>query len=182
MLVKPSFKKRLLLTTLLSLSATQIFASNNSEQIPIGKLPEWVVPESYDLDFKIDPAQKGYTGKTTIHLKLAQATDHIWIHGKSLTVKDVNITSAEGVKTKAKYEQASEIDGVSKIKFAKTLPAGQYQLVLDFNAAYDQQLDGIYKIEFEGKPYVMTQMEAISARQSFPSLMNHVLKRRLIFV
>ncbi len=63
MLVKPSFKKRLLLTTLLSLSATQIFASNNSEQIPIGKLPEWVVPESYDLDFKIDPAQKGYTGK-----------------------------------------------------------------------------------------------------------------------
>jgi len=102
MLVKPSFKKRLLLTTLLSLSATQIFASNNSEQIPIGKLPEWVVPESYDLDFKIDPAQKGYTGKTTIHLKLAQATDHIWIHGKSLTVKDVNITSAEGVKTKAK--------------------------------------------------------------------------------
>lgn len=58
MLVKPSFKKRLLLTTLLSLSATQIFASNNSEQIPIGKLPEWVVPESYDLDFKIDPAQK----------------------------------------------------------------------------------------------------------------------------
>ncbi|EPS5770664.1 M1 family peptidase, partial [Acinetobacter baumannii] len=90
MLVKPSFKKRLLLTTLLSLSATQIFASNNSEQIPIGKLPEWVIPESYDLDFKIDPAQKGYTGKTTIHLKLAQATDHIWIHGKSLTVKDVN--------------------------------------------------------------------------------------------
>lgn len=81
----------------------------------------------------------------------------------------MNITSAEGVKTKAKYEQASEIDGVSKIKFAKTLPAGQYQLVLDFNAAYDQQLDGIYKIEFEGKPYVMTQMEAISARQSFPS-------------
>jgi len=158
MLVKPSFKKRLLLTTLLSLSATQIFASNNSEQIPIGKLPEWVVPESYDLDFKIDPAQKGYTGKTTIHLKLAQAT-----------VKDVNITSAEGVKTKAKYEQASEVDGVSKIKFAKTLSAGQYQLVLDFNAAYDQQLDGIYKIEFEGKPYVMTQMEAISARQSFPS-------------
>lgn len=169
MSVKPSFKKRLLLTTLLSLSATQIFASNNSEQIPIGKLPEWVIPESYDLDFKIDPAQKGYTGKTTIHLKLAQATDHIWIHGKSLTVKDVSITSAEGAKTKAKYEQASEVDGVSKIKFAKTLPAGQYQLVLDFNAAYDQQLDGIYKIEFEGKPYVMTQMEAISARQSFPS-------------
>jgi len=169
MLVKPSFKKRLLLTTLLSLSATQIFASNNSEQIPIGKLPEWVVPESYDLDFKIDPAQKGYTGKTTIHLKLAQAIDHIWIHGKSLMVKDVSITSAEGVKTKAKYEQASEVDGVSKIKLDKTLPAGQYQLVLDFNAAYDQQLDGIYKIEFEGKPYVMTQMEAISARQSFPS-------------
>ncbi len=84
-------------------------------------------------------------------------------------MKDVNITSAQGTKTKAKYEQASEIDGVSKIKFAKTLPAGQYQLVLDFNAAYDQQLDGIYKIEFEGKPYVMTQMEAISARQSFPS-------------
>ncbi len=169
MLVKLSFRKRLLLTTLLSLSATQIFASNNIEQIPIGKLPEWVVPESYDLDFKIDPTQKGYTGKTTIHLKLTQATDHIWIHGKSLMVKDVSITSAEGAKTTAKYEQASEIDGVSKIKFAKTLPAGQYQLVLDFNAAYDQQLDGIYKIEFEGKPYVMTQMEAISARQSFPS-------------
>ncbi len=58
MLVKPSFKKRLLLTTLLSLSATQIFASNNSEQIPIGKLPEWVVPESYDLDLRLIPHKK----------------------------------------------------------------------------------------------------------------------------
>ncbi len=169
MLVKPSFKKQLLLTTLLSLSATQIFASNSKEQIPIGKLPEWAIPESYDLDFKIDPAQKSYTGKTTIHLKLTQATDHVWIHGKSLSVKDANILSATGQKTTAKYEQASEVDGVSLIKFAQTLPAGQYRLVLDFNADYDQQLDGIYKIEFEGKPYVMTQMEAISARQSFPS-------------
>lgn len=169
MLVKPSLKKRLLLTTLISLSATQIFASNSKEQIPIGKLPEWVVPESYDLDFKIDPAQKGYTGKTTIHLKLTQATDHLWIHGKSLSVKEASISSVNGQKIKAKYEQASEVDGVSVIKFAKTLAAGQYRLVLDFNADYDQQLDGIYKIEFEGKPYVMTQMEAISARQSFPS-------------
>jgi len=169
MLVKPSFKKQLLLTTLLSLSAIQIFASNSNEQIPIGKLPEWAIPESYDLDFKIDPAQKSYTGKTTIHLKLTQATDHVWIHGKSLSVKDANILSATGQKTTAKYEQASEVDGVSLIKFAQTLPAGQYRLVLDFNADYDQQLDGIYKIEFEGKPYVMTQMEAISARQSFPS-------------
>ncbi|ENX23360.1 hypothetical protein F892_02610 [Acinetobacter vivianii] len=169
MLVKPSLKKRLLLTTLISLSATQIFASNSKEQIPIGKLPEWVVPESYDLDFKIDPAQKGYTGKTTIHLKLTQATDHLWIHGKSLSVKEASISSVNGQKIKAKYEQASEVDGVSLIKFAKTLAVGQYRLVLDFNADYDQQLDGIYKIEFEGKPYVMTQMEAISARQSFPS-------------
>ncbi|RSQ23104.1 hypothetical protein EA709_19150 [Acinetobacter baumannii] len=64
MLVKPSFKKRLLLTTLLSLSATQIFASNNSEQIPIGKLPEWVVPESYDLDFKIDLNRTGFVGES----------------------------------------------------------------------------------------------------------------------
>ncbi len=171
MLLKPSFKKTLLLTTLLSLSATAVFAStsNGSEQIPIGKLPEWAIPQSYDLDFKIDPEQKRYSGTTTIHLQLTQATDHLWIHGKSLSVQAVTITATDGSKTKAQYEQASDVDGVSVIRFGKRLPAGQYRLVIDFNAAYDQQLDGIYKIEFEGKPYVMTQMEAISARQSFPS-------------
>lgn len=57
MLVKPSFKKITTYNIIIFIGYTD-FASNNSEQIPIGKLPEWVVPESYDLDFKIDPAQK----------------------------------------------------------------------------------------------------------------------------
>ena len=43
MLVKPSFKKITTYNIIIFIGDTD-FASNNSEQIPIGKLPEWVVP------------------------------------------------------------------------------------------------------------------------------------------
>src|SRR5690606_5649537 len=48
-------------------------------------------------------------------------------------------------------------------------PAQELTLSFDFRAPYNGQLQGLYKVEHAGKPYVMTQMEPISARYAFPS-------------
>lgn len=158
------------LALLLSCCASSAFALTPDDQVPLGKLPEWVVPLSYDIDFKIDPAKKDYTGTSSISVDLKQAADHVWVHGQEdLSVKNVYLLSSDGVKTSASYAEAAKVDGVKLVQFAKTLPAGKYTLVFQFSALFNQQLHGIYKVEFEGKPYVMTQMEAISARHAFPS-------------
>lgn len=166
---KSALKRKLLVSLLLSGAVSSAQALTPEDSVPLGKLPEWAVPTSYDLNFKIDPAQKGYSGITTIHLELKQPADHVWLHSQEISVQKAKIVSADGQVTSAKFAPAASIDGVSIVKFGKTLAAGTYQLVLDFKAPFNQQLDGIYKVTFEGKPYVMTQMEAISARYAFPS-------------
>ena len=166
---KSAFKIKPLVFILSTLVSCQAFALTPNDQPPLGKLPEWVLPTSYNLDFKIDPAKKEYEGTSHIQLKLTQPADHIWIHGQSLKVQNVTLQNEQGQQFKGQYAEVSNVDGVSQVKFDQVIPAGSYQMILNFSALYSEQLDGIYKIEFEGKPYVMTQMEAISARQSFPS-------------
>ena len=41
---------------------------------PLTRLPDWAVPQSYDLALKSDPAQPGYSGTVTIVVDLKQAS------------------------------------------------------------------------------------------------------------
>jgi len=156
------------LTFAMLLVSSATMALTPDDTVPHGKLPEWAVPTAYGLSFKIDPAQHGYTGTVDIDLDLTQAADHLWLHGQELKVQKVVIQAEGQPVIPGKYSVAAATDGVSQLTFAKVLPAGHYRLTLDFSAQYNEQLEGIYKVTFKGLPYVMTQMEAISARNAFP--------------
>lgn len=136
------------------------------------RLPDWAVPESYDLALKSDPGQPGYSGTVTITVDLKQAANHLWLHGKDLKVSRVVVTDAHGKTHTGKYDgavtKAAEQAGVARVGFGTTLQPQKIELTLDFMAPYNQTLQGYYKVVFAGNAYAMTQMEPISARLAFP--------------
>ena len=140
-----------------------------AEQAPQGRLPGWAVPQSYQIAFKVDPAQQDFSGTTTIKVKLTQASDHLWLDGNELKVSKVTITDATGKVHDGKYVAVDPKAGVVRVDFGSTLQPQQLTLTFEYTAPLNAQLQGLYKVSAKGQPYAMTQMEPISARFAFPS-------------
>ncbi|WP_413624139.1 M1 family metallopeptidase [Luteibacter sp. Lutesp34] len=159
------FVRPFVLTALAACCGAALAAGTDAA--PLGHLPTWAQPESYKLSFKVDPKQENYSGSTTIRIKLAQASDFIWLHGKDLKVSKVTVTDAAGKKHQGKYTVAAEKEGVAKVDLGAKLE-GEITVAIDFTAPLNKQLQGLYKVSHEGVPYAMTQMEPVSARYAFP--------------
>jgi len=157
---------RSLLALALAACSASAFAANDA--VPSGHLPGWAVPQDYALDLKIDPAQDSFSGTTTIHVKLTQASDHLWIDGKELKVSKVTVAGTDGKAAPATYVAADAQNGVARIDFGKTLQPQVLTVIIAYTAPFNGELEGLYKVTYEGKPYAMTQMEPISARFAFP--------------
>jgi alanyl aminopeptidase len=158
---------RPLLLTALATCCGAAFAAT-ADQVPQGRLPGWAVPQSYQLAFKVDPAQKDFSGTTTIKVKLTQASDHLWLDGAALKVSKVTVTDAAGKAHDGKYVAVEPKAGVSRVDFGSTLKPQELTLKFEYTAPLNEQLQGLYKVTAKGKPYAMTQMEPISARFAFP--------------
>ncbi|MGP1664985.1 MAG: M1 family peptidase, partial [Rhodanobacter sp.] len=160
------FARPLLFTALAACCSVALAAP--ADQAPQGRLPGWAVPQSYQLAFKVDPAQQNFSGTTTIKVKLTQASDHLWLDGAELNVSKVTITDAAGKAQVGKYVNVDPKAGVSRVDFGRSLKPQQLTLVLEYTAPLNAQLQGLYKVSAKGQPYAMTQMEPISARFAFP--------------
>jgi alanyl aminopeptidase len=159
---------RPLLFTALAASCGVALAAG-ADQAPKGRLPSWAVPQSYQIAFKVDPAQQDFSGTTTIRVKLAKAADHVWLDGAELKVSKVTVTDAAGKTRGAKYVEADPRAGVVRVDFGGVLQPGEITLKFEYTAPLNAQLQGLYKVTAKGQPYAMTQMEPISARYAFPS-------------
>ncbi len=80
----------------------------------------------------------------------------------------IAVTDARGKVHQAHFEMRDK-SGVAEVSFDGTLPAQNIELAIDYNAAFNTKLQGLYKVKVGGDSYVVTQMEAISARYAFPS-------------
>jgi len=135
---------------------------------PTGKLPDDVKPLAYTLNLKIDPRADRFSGRVHIRVKLTEPLDHIWLHASEIDVDRIVVTDALGKAHKAHFEMRDK-SGVAEVSFDGTLPAQNIELAIDYNAAFNTKLQGLYKVKVGGDSYVVTQMEAISARYAFPS-------------
>jgi cytosol alanyl aminopeptidase len=136
------------------------------EGVPTGKLPDDAAPLSYSLQLKIDPREERFSGQTRIRIRLARASDHLWLHGLDLDVSKVELTDAAGKTHAATY--APQKEGVVRISFGTIVPAQDVQLAIDYSAPFNAKLEGLYKVKVGDDSYAVTQMEAISARNAFP--------------
>ncbi len=137
------------------------------EAIPTGKLPADATPLGYTLKFKVDPREARFSAHVGIRVKLAKATDHVWLHALDLDVAGITVTDASGKIHKATFAQRNP-EGVAEVTFDASLPAQEVELAFDYTALFNAKLEGLYKVKVGDDAYAVTQMEAVSARNAFP--------------
>jgi alanyl aminopeptidase len=139
-----------------------------AETVPGGQLPDTIVPEHYALHLKVAPAKPRFEGVATINVKVSEALKHFYLHGQDLDVKSVEVLTADGRALAAKATETSEV-GVLKISLDTELTAGSHRLIFHYDAPFNGNLQGLYRVKDGEAWYAFTQMESIYARYAFPS-------------
>lgn len=142
-------------------------AEHDDDELPLGRLPSFAQPLSYKLALTILPEEETFSGSVAIRVRLSKAREHLWLHGRGLRVKQAQATLADGRVLRIGYTQMTP-DGVVRVDFPETVAAQEITLAFSYDASFSTELDGLYRLEHEGRRYVFTQMEPISARQCFP--------------
>ncbi len=137
-----------------------------SRAVPTGKLPREVRPLAYHLALEIVPSRERFSGHVRIEVELAQPTARVWLHAKGLHVSRAQAEAA-GTVVAGRLQQVDD-EGVARLELEHSLPAGPAVLDFSYDAPFDRQLSGLYKVRAQGKDYAFTQFEPVSARQAFP--------------
>ena len=151
--------KRLVLLALCSL-----FGSSG---VLAQRLPENVVPDSYDLRFEPDLASAAFTGDETIHVHLQKSATSIVLHSAEIEFKEAWIGSAD-------FKQAAAVTKDDKNETAtltvpSVVPAGPADIHIRFTGLLNDKLRGFYLSQTARRRYAVTQFEATDARRAFPS-------------
>ncbi|NQD35703.1 M1 family peptidase [Permianibacter sp. IMCC34836] len=169
---KPMWKKILLVLIVLAVAAGGRYwwlqRPADLRDSPQGQLPDTVTPLAYQLDLKIDPMQDGFSGTTSIRVKLNSESNRIWLHGQRLQVANATVTTAAGERFPVDYEEMAD-SGVAELRFNRTLAAQELVLAFEYRAPFDRTLNGLYLVEDGDERYAFTQMESHFARRAFPS-------------
>jgi alanyl aminopeptidase len=139
------------------------------EPVPLGPLPAGVRPVRESLALDIDPAAERFSGTAEIALHLDQPRARVWLHGRGLAVRSAAFITGAGAEVAARWE---EVDPTGVVRVTPLAPAGPLRgdvtLRVAFEAAYDPQLVGVYRVRTAAGPAVFSKFEAIYARRAFP--------------
>lgn len=135
--------------------------------MPLGRLPEGVTPTRYSLWLEVVPSRERFRGRAEIDVRLDEATSLIWMHGRELNVTEVEVLAGDAEPIGGRFEQVHET-GVAALRLDGEVPAGEATIILGYDAPFDRQLKGLYRVDTGGESYAFTQFEATSARLAFP--------------
>lgn len=144
---------------------------SNPDVIPHAQLGDNVTPTNYAIDLTIDPRDDTFSGTVTIDVDIKQSTSKIWMHGQTITASGAVAQLADGTEIAADYtevDMAVAPSGVASLNLAEPVGPGAVTLVIPYTTPYNTKLNSAYKAVREGDSYIVTQFEAIGARQAFP--------------
>jgi alanyl aminopeptidase len=156
------------LTAVCALAACALAPDAVADAPPTGHLPDAAIPLSYALKLTVDPRTPRFSGQVRIHVKLTATLDHLWLHASDITVAKITVLDAARHAHDATLT-VRDPSGVAQVAFGATLPAQEIDLVIDYSAAFNAKLQGLYKVSVGADAYAVTQMEPTSARYAFPS-------------
>jgi aminopeptidase N len=148
------------------LASPGIAAEEPPAAIPTGMLPPVAKPIAYDLQLTILPENARFSGHTVIDIDLSKPTHMLWINGKDLSVSRVEAHAAAAV-SKGRYRQVDP-NGVARIDFDRTLPAGRISLQIDYDAPFETGSHGLYHVKVNDSWYAWSNDEPTEARTIFP--------------
>ena len=130
------------------------------------RLPQTVVPESYDLTFTPDLTKATFTGEEVIHVKVMQATTSITLNAAELQFQEASVT-AGGTTQKATASFDAEKEQAT-LTVGKEVAAGPAEIHIQFTGILNDKLRGFYLSKSERRNYAVTQFENTDARRAFP--------------
>ncbi len=145
--------------------------SSNPDAIPHAQLGGNVTPTNYAIDLTIDPRDDTFSGTVTIDVDIKQTTSKIWMHGQTITANGAAVRLGDGTEIAADYtevDMATAPSGVASLNLSAPVGPGAVTLVIPYTTPYNTKLNSAYKAVREGDSYIVTQFEAIGARQAFP--------------
>jgi aminopeptidase N len=131
------------------------------------RLPDTVVPESYDLTFAPDLTKAAFTGEETIHVTVLKPSRTVMLNSAELEFQEATISSGGSTQTaKVSFDAPQE---QATLTFDKALAAGPAEIHIRFTGILNDKLRGFYLSKSDRRNYAVTQFEATDARRAFPS-------------
>lgn len=135
-------------------------------EVEQNRLSNAVIPQKYDLTLWTTD-QEEFSGLVNIDLSLKEPQSAIVLHSQDLVITGAVLKYGD-------HEQKGEprllnADGLTSINFAGTVPAGEYQLSLNYSGNYNKKnLNGLYRVKEGEDHYIFSQFEPIFARKMMP--------------
>jgi aminopeptidase N len=130
------------------------------------RLPQTVLPESYDLTFTPDLTKATFTGEEVIHVKVMQPTKSITLNAAELQFQEASVTTGDATqKATASFDGDKE---QATLTVDKGVPAGPAEIHIQFTGILNDKLRGFYLSKSERRNYAVTQFENTDARRAFP--------------
>lgn len=140
-----------------ALLATSVWAATP----PAFRLPGDVVPESYELHLKLDPAQEDFSGRIAIRAKAVRPTEVIWLSAMDLTIDSAKL----GDRTVKVVPGGKNFIGLE----AGQPLSGPLELALEFHGRVSSKAsEGLFRHKVGDEWYLFSQFESTSARRAFP--------------
>jgi alanyl aminopeptidase len=125
------------------------------------RLPDTIVPVSYDLHLDIAPEAEIFQGEVAIEVRVVAPTDHVWLHADHLAISKA--TWDGGTLTRA------EVPGEQMIayRFGRVIAPGLITLRFTFSGDTNSDQEGLFR-QHAGGWYVYSQGEAVFTRRITP--------------
>ena len=138
------------------------------------QLPRGVVPSHYDIALVPDAAAGTFTGKATITLNVARATDSITLNAADLKFAGASVSPAAGGAPQTATVAIDAAAQTATFKLARPLAPGMYKLALDYSGVIGTQAVGLFSLDYAGQDgktqrALYTQFENSDARRMIPS-------------
>lgn len=134
---------------------------------PKGPLQSAPYPTHYDLQLTLDPREARFGGTVTLTLALEAAARGVYLHGRDLEVTAVRSHVGDVAAVQGSWEMALE-SGVAWLDFGQAVDADQVIIEIDYNAPFDANLSGLFKVTEQGDAYALAKSESIQARRFMP--------------
>ncbi|MCR9269465.1 MAG: M1 family metallopeptidase [Hyphomonadaceae bacterium] len=136
-------------------------------QAPPGPLDPSPYPLHYDLDLTLDPRETRFGGTVTITLDVKARSSGLYLHGRDLVVTEVRSRVGEGQPLTGVWQPVLE-SGVAWLDYGQTVDPGEVVVEIDYNAPFDVNLSGLFKVTEQGDAYALAKSESIQARRFMP--------------
>jgi alanyl aminopeptidase len=147
--------------------ATHVVTRPPPPAAPGFRLPASAVPIRYDLRLDIDPDVESFRGHADITVRLAQPTDHIWLHAVDLDIDTARYTIA-GADHALVSAGSSAVDQMVAYSFGRAVPAGDVVLHFDYRGHTKRDQEGLFRQRSGDGWYLFSQSESMFARRILP--------------